>query len=71
MLGFSAVADRSVPITVDPEEIAEARWFTRLDTARMMAGDHTDPETGVRIGLPMRASIALYLIERWLGDLHP
>ena len=71
MLGFSAVADRSVPITVDPEEIAEARWFTRVDIARMMAGEHTDPETGVRIGLPMRASIALYLIGRWLGDFRP
>jgi NAD+ diphosphatase len=71
MLGFSAVADRAAPITVDPEEIAEARWFTRADIARMLAGEYTDARTGVRIGLPMRASIALYLIERWLGDLRP
>ncbi len=68
MLGFTAVADPAQPITVDPEEIAEARWFTRVETARMMAGEHRDPETGVAIGLPMRSSIALYLVERWLGD---
>jgi NAD+ diphosphatase len=69
MLGFTAVADRDAPITVDPEEIAEARWFTRVEIARMMAGDFTDPGTGVKVFLPMRASIALYLIERWMGDL--
>jgi len=68
MLGFTAVADPHSPITVDPEEIREARWFTRIEIARMMAGDFTDPETGVKVFLPMRASIALYLIERWMGD---
>ena len=68
MLGFTAVADRAASITVDPEEITEARWFTRVEIAQMMAGDHRDPETGVRLFLPMRASIALYLIKRWLGD---
>ncbi|HEU4350155.1 MAG TPA: NAD(+) diphosphatase [Actinoplanes sp.] len=68
MLGFSAVADRDAPVTVDPEEITEARWFTRVETAQMMAGDYRDPGSGVKVFLPMRASIALYLIERWLGD---
>ena len=34
----------------------------------MLAGEYRDPETGVALYLPMRASIALYLIERWLGD---
>jgi NAD+ diphosphatase len=68
MLGFTAVADRDAEITVDPEEISHARWFTRVETARMMAGEYRDPESGVAVYLPMRASIALYLIERWLGD---
>ena len=68
MLGFTAFADAGQPVTVDPEEIAEARWFTRVETARMMAGEHHDAETGVPIRLPMRSSIALYLVERWLGD---
>ena len=68
MLGFTAFADAGQPVTVDPEEFAEARWFTRVETARMMAGEHHDAETGVPIRLPMRSSIALYLVERWLGD---
>jgi NAD+ diphosphatase len=68
MLGFTAVADPTQTITVDPEEIDEARWFTRTDIRQMMAGTYRDPDTAVPIYLPMRASIALYLIERWLGD---
>ncbi len=68
MLGYTAVADPAQPITVDPEEISEARWFTRVDIARMMAGEYHDPGDGVPVRLPMRSSIALYLVERWLGD---
>ena len=67
MLGYTAVADRDQPIPVDPEEIDEARWFTRGDIARMIAGDYVEPESGVRMNLPMRSSIAFYLVERWLG----
>lgn len=67
MLGYTAVADRDQPILVDPEEIDEARWFTREDVAQMIAGEYVDPASGVRMSLPMRASIAFYLIERWLG----
>lgn len=68
MLGYTAEADRDQPIVLDPEEIDEARWFTRTDIARMIAGDFVDEASGVRMNLPMRASIAFYLIERWLGD---
>jgi NAD+ diphosphatase len=68
MLGFTAVADPGAAITVDADEITEARWFTRVEIAQMMAGDYHDPATGVNVFLPMRASIALYLIERWMGD---
>ncbi|MEV6597140.1 NAD(+) diphosphatase [Actinoplanes sp. NPDC051346] len=71
MLGFTAVADRNQTIVVDPEEIDEARWFTRRDVARMIAGDYVDPASGVRMSLPMRSSIAFYLVERWLGDSLP
>ncbi|MEV6487702.1 NAD(+) diphosphatase [Actinoplanes sp. NPDC051633] len=66
MLGFSARADSDEPIRVDPEEIAEARWFTRDDIAAMRGDRYRDPETGAPARLPMNASIALYLIERWL-----
>lgn len=68
MLGFTAVADRAQPITVDPDEIDEARWFTRTDVARMIAGEYVAPDNGVAMRLPMRSSIAFYLVERWLGD---
>jgi NAD+ diphosphatase len=68
MLGFTAVADRAQQITVDPEEIDEARWFTRVDIAQMIAGHYVEPESGMAMNLPMRASIAFFLIERWLGE---
>jgi NAD+ diphosphatase len=68
MLGYTAVADRDQPIVVDPEEIDEARWFTRGDITQMIAGDYVEPQSGVRMNLPMRSSIAFYLIECWLGD---
>jgi NAD+ diphosphatase len=67
MLGFTAVADPAQAVRVDPEEIAEARWFSRCDVAAMVAGHYIEPESGVPMNLPMRASIAFYLIERWLA----
>lgn len=69
MLAFTAEADPAQPVRVDPEEIVEARWFSRREIAAMAAGEHTEPDTGTPMTLPMRASIAFYLIERWLGDL--
>ncbi len=69
MLGFSAVADPAQPVVVDPAEIAEARWFTRSEIRQMLAGDYVDPVTGGQTFLPMKASIALFLIERWLGEI--
>jgi NAD+ diphosphatase len=68
MLGFTAVADSAQELRLDPEEIDEARWFTRGDVTRMIAGDYVEPESGVAMSLPMRSSIAFYLVERWLGD---
>ncbi|GAA0802827.1 NAD(+) diphosphatase [Spirilliplanes yamanashiensis] len=66
MLGFSAVADPDLPVRVDPEEIDEARWLTRTQIAAMVDGGWTDPDTGLALMLPMRASIAFFLIETWL-----
>jgi NAD+ diphosphatase len=68
MLGYTAVADRDQDLRLDPEEIDEARWFTRGDVEQMIAGHYVDPESGVAMNLPMRSSIAFYLVERWLGD---
>ncbi|WP_239164165.1 NAD(+) diphosphatase [Actinoplanes palleronii] len=66
MLGFLATADPEQPLRLDPEEIDEAHWFSRDDIAKMIAGDYVHPETGVPMSLPMRSSIAFYLIEKWL-----
>jgi NAD+ diphosphatase len=66
MLGFLATADAGQPLRLDPEEIDEAHWFSRDDIAKMIAGGFVHPETGVPMGLPMRSSIAFYLIEKWL-----
>lgn len=67
MLGFTAVADPEETITVDPDEIDEARWFTRTEIRQMLRGEYRDPATGAAMYLPMRASIALFLVQRWLG----
>jgi NAD+ diphosphatase len=68
MLGFTAVADPDQAITLDPEEIDEARWFSRTQIRQMMTGGYRDPETGVEMFLPMSSSIALFLIQRWLAS---
>ncbi len=64
MLGFLAEADPAQPLVLDPAEIDDARWFTRAQVAEMIEGEFE--ADGVRIGLPMRSSIALYLVELWL-----
>jgi NAD+ diphosphatase len=60
MLGYLAVADPDQPVRVDADEITDARWFTRAEVARSLAGDETD------FGLPMASSIAHYLVRTWL-----
>ncbi|MBX6358404.1 MAG: NAD(+) diphosphatase [Micromonosporaceae bacterium] len=69
MLGFTAYADPRQPVRTDPQEISEARWFTRREIAAVLAGEEVPAGDGKRVGLPMAASIAHFLIRRWLqGD---
>ncbi len=63
MLGFHALADPDEQITVDPAEIADARWFTRTEIRAAAAGD---PDAG--FGIPKQSSIAHFLILKWLND---
>ena len=70
MLGYQAVADPAHALVLDPEEIDEAHWFSRDDVAKMITGDYVHPGTDVRMSLPMRSSIAFYLIESWLGGFY-
>ena len=62
MLGYFAQAE-STSITVDGEEITEARWFTRPELREAV-------ESGA-VGLPTTISIAGALITRWYGSPLP
>jgi NAD+ diphosphatase len=68
MLGFFALADPELPLRLEPTEIAHARWFTRSEIAAVVAGDPVDSGdgSGSRVWLPPPASIARFLIARWL-----
>jgi NAD+ diphosphatase len=59
MLGFRARATGSLEITVDSEEIAEARWFSRDELREAIASGE--------IRLPPPVSIAHRIIESWYG----
>ena len=58
MLGFYARA-LGTEISVDHDEVSDARWFTRDELARAV-------ETA-EVELPGRASIARHMIEDWFG----
>jgi NAD+ diphosphatase len=63
MLGFQAVAAAGQRITVDEDEIGEARWFTRDELlASIEAGE---------LGIAPTSSIARRLIEYWYGAELP
>ena len=60
MLGFIATAE-SEEITIDENELAEARWFTDQEIATFGSwGDESPGPT-----LPRPDSIARFLIESW------
>jgi len=60
MLGFRASATGSLEITVDSDEIAEARWFSRDELRACIASGE--------IRLPPPVSIAHRIIESWYGS---
>ncbi|HEY1179970.1 MAG TPA: NAD(+) diphosphatase [Phytomonospora sp.] len=60
MLGFYAVADPDAPITRDPGEIAEARWFTRDELRDGLEGRSETMAT------PGGISVAHHLMDRWV-----
>ncbi|HEU5471140.1 MAG TPA: NAD(+) diphosphatase [Actinophytocola sp.] len=61
MIGFAAVADRSVPLTIADGEIEEARWVPRVDVrAALAAGGAIDG-----LILPGPTSIARHMLAAW------
>jgi len=61
MLGCAGEAENEA-ITLDPNELDDARWFTREEVADIVAGRH--PE----ISPPRRGAIAGFLVRAWLAD---
>jgi NAD+ diphosphatase len=69
MVGMLAEA-LSVEITVDPEELAEARWFERDEVRRMVARSQSDtPISGVAT-LPPPLAIGHQIARRWATGLE-
>lgn len=62
MLGFEAIAT-TTEITCDPDEIADAQWFTRSQLKGF--GNWGDEAPGNK--LPRPDSIARFLIDRWIS----
>jgi NAD+ diphosphatase len=52
-------------ITVDPEEIAEARWFTREEVRAMVERATSGPDDPTQLSIPGPVAIAHHLCRRW------
>jgi len=63
MLGFEAIAT-TTDISCDPDEIADAQWFTREQL--LTFGNWGDEAQGNK--LPRPDSIARVLIDRWISE---
>jgi NAD+ diphosphatase len=63
MLGFRAQAAAGQAITVDREELTEARWWSR---AGLLAAVQAR-----ELALPPSVSIARHIIESWYGGPLP
>jgi NAD+ diphosphatase len=63
MLGFRADAPADQAITVDLEELAEARWWSRAGLLAALQARE--------LALPPRVSIARHIIEAWYGGPLP
>jgi NAD+ diphosphatase len=61
MIGCTGIA-LSQDIILDEDELEDAMWLTREEVADVMSGNRTD------IILARKASIAHYLLTKWLAD---
>jgi NAD+ diphosphatase len=64
MIGFLAEA-LTEEITVDPDELAEARWFTRDEVRAMVARAASGPDDPTQLSLPQPIAIAHHICRRW------
>ncbi|HZT88924.1 MAG TPA: NAD(+) diphosphatase [Stellaceae bacterium] len=68
MTGFLAEG-LNEDITVDPEEIAEARWFHRDEIRAMVAHAASGPDDPTQVSLPPPLAIAHQICRRWSNGL--
>jgi len=68
MMGFLAEGI-SEEITIDPEELAEARWFEREEIREMVARAAAGEDDPSRISIPQPLAIAHHLCRRWSNRL--
>jgi NAD+ diphosphatase len=62
MLGFFALGDPAEPVRIDPEELADARWFTRAEVVAVLE------RRSDAFRLPNRSSIAYRLVSAWASS---
>ena len=68
MMGFLAEA-LTEDIQVDPEELAEARWFHRDEIREMVARAANGPDDPTQVSLPQPLAIAHHICRRWSNGL--
>jgi NAD+ diphosphatase len=68
MMGFLAEA-LTEEITVDPEELAEARWFPRDAIREMVTRAATGPDDPTQVSVPPPLAIAHQICRRWSNGL--
>jgi NAD+ diphosphatase len=68
MIGFLAEA-LTEEITVDPEELAEARWFSRDEIREMVARAAGGPDDPTQVSVPAPIAIAHHICRRWSSGL--
>jgi NAD+ diphosphatase len=69
MMGFLTEA-LTEEITVDLEELAEARWFDRHEIREMVARAAVGPDDPTQVSLPPPLAIAHQICRRWSNGLH-
>jgi NAD+ diphosphatase len=68
MMGFLCEA-LTEEITVDPVELAEARWFEREEIRAMVARAATGPDDPTQVSVPGPVAIAHQICRRWSNGL--
>src|SRR5712691_5286744 len=68
MMGFLCEA-LTEEITVDPEELAEARWFERGEIRAMVERAATGPDDPTQVSVPGPVAIAHQICRRWSNRL--